>query len=271
VVIFSADHGPSDLFRGKTTSYEFGLQVPFIVRWPGVIKGGQRSSQLVSFVDLMPTFLELANLPRESYLPGQSLVPIFKGEQVEGRKYVFSAYNSHTTGEEMFWPARTVNNGRYKLIHNLLPRIGIQKRLGKAGMNPRIEGSFKQSISLLANTLTPGEFELYDLKTDKAEGHNLADNPEYKEILHNLQIELKHWRKNVVKDPFLQNETLKEFTDEYYRHCKEWKDKMYQGGKSSFAKNKKALSAAGWSLNKKKWIPKWDPTNYKNELSVKSH
>jgi N-sulfoglucosamine sulfohydrolase len=214
----------------------------------------------------MPTFLELANLPRESYLPGHSLVPIFKGQETEGREHVFSAYNSHTTGEEMYWPVRTVNNGRFKLIHNLLPRIGIEKRLGKVGMNPRIEGSFKQSKKLITNTLQPGEFELYDLENDNSESNNLVTQAEYQEVFRNLQKELKHWREKVVKDPFIQNQTLKEFTDQYYRNCKEWREKMYQGGKSNFSKNKIFLSADGWRLNMKKWIPKWNPNDYKNEL-----
>ena len=38
------------------TCYEGGLRIPFIVRWPGRVKPGQASQELVSTVDLMPTF-----------------------------------------------------------------------------------------------------------------------------------------------------------------------------------------------------------------------
>ena len=82
LVIFSADHGPSHLLRGKSTPGEFGLQVPFIVRWPGRIsQPGSRSKSLVSFVDLYPTFVDAAGLEIPEHLPGYSILPVLKGDE----------------------------------------------------------------------------------------------------------------------------------------------------------------------------------------------
>ncbi len=56
LVIFIGDHGPP-FNRGKSTCYEGGLRIPFLVRWPGVTKP-MRSSAMVSTVDILPTILD---------------------------------------------------------------------------------------------------------------------------------------------------------------------------------------------------------------------
>lgn len=262
LVIFSADHGPSDLHRGKTTSYEYGLRVPFIVKWPGIVQPGTRSEALVSFVDLMPTFLDVADLPKPGYLPGKSIVPVLTGERPEGdRKLLYSAYNSHTTGMNNFWPARTVTDGRYKLIYNLLGD-GETTRPGDNGSSFSITNMLEASAEgrrLIERTSTPPAFELYDLKTDAGELVNLADNPEYQAVLNQLKEELAAWRKDSVADPLTDPVVLKEFSEEYAAHCKLWEKKAKEFGGT------KKMQKAGWALDKSRWIPKWDPSPYKPE------
>ncbi len=87
VVAFSSDNGGSlphsqnnDPWRdGKTSHYDGGLRVPFMVRWPGHIKAGSRSDYTGLNFDLFPTFLELAGLKPSPKLDAVSLVPIFNG------------------------------------------------------------------------------------------------------------------------------------------------------------------------------------------------
>ena len=55
--------------RGKVTVYEGGVRVPFIARWPRKIDAGQRSKELVSTTDLLPTFLDVAGLAPRPELP----------------------------------------------------------------------------------------------------------------------------------------------------------------------------------------------------------
>ena len=57
IVFYADDHG---MARGKFTVYKSGLNVAFMVRWPGCIQPG-RSDALVSFADFVPTVLDLAH------------------------------------------------------------------------------------------------------------------------------------------------------------------------------------------------------------------
>ena len=54
--IYSADHAVS----GKFTVKDIGLKVPFVVRWPKVIKAGTTSNQLIHYTDVLPTFMDVA-------------------------------------------------------------------------------------------------------------------------------------------------------------------------------------------------------------------
>lgn len=257
LVIFSSDHGPSGLYRGKTTSYEFGLHVPFIVKWPGVVKPNSRSEALVSFVDLMPTFLDVAALPKPGYLPGKSIVPVLTGERPEGdRKLLYSAYNSHTTGEDNYWPARTVTDGRFKLIYHLLGD-GKTARPGSLSASFQL-GNMMEGSDVWNHCATPPAFELFDLQRDPGELVNLAGNPEYKQIEKTLKKSLAHWQTEIVADPLADPGTLAAFTDEYMAHCKEWRAKKDEIGK-------KAMESQKWHLDKSRWLPAWDPTPYKPE------
>ncbi len=55
-------------------------RVPLIFVWPGHIEGGQRFSQPVSMIDVLPTVLDLAGLPQAEVAQGQSLAPLLRGE-----------------------------------------------------------------------------------------------------------------------------------------------------------------------------------------------
>ncbi|MCF7788866.1 MAG: sulfatase-like hydrolase/transferase [Prosthecobacter sp.] len=91
VVAFGSDNGGSlphsqnnDPWRdGKTSHYDGGLRVPFMVRWPGHIKAGSRSDYSGLNFDLFPTFLELASAKPSPKLDAISLVPILNGGTID--------------------------------------------------------------------------------------------------------------------------------------------------------------------------------------------
>lgn len=58
----------------------FNTRIPLLVVWPGRIEGGQRFSQPVSMLDVLPTVLDLAGLPMPEIMQGQSLAPLLLGE-----------------------------------------------------------------------------------------------------------------------------------------------------------------------------------------------
>ncbi len=81
IVILWGDHGwnlAEHTMWCKHSCFETSMQVPLIVRAPGVTKGGQRTKALTEFIDIYPSLSELAGLPLPSHLQGKSFVPLLK-------------------------------------------------------------------------------------------------------------------------------------------------------------------------------------------------
>jgi arylsulfatase A-like enzyme len=79
IVVFVSDHGESMGDQGmwqKGFPFEASVRVPMLVRFPGRVAAGARNEQLVSLLDLMPTFLDVAQVdyPGARPLPGASLL-----------------------------------------------------------------------------------------------------------------------------------------------------------------------------------------------------
>ena len=204
LIILTGDHGPP-FDRGKTTVYEGGLRVPFLVRWPGVSEPA-RSSAMVSTVDILPTILDATGVPPAVEMQGVSLRPVLENPEAHWRDYLFAEFHLH--GPPWF-PRRAVRDDRYKLIHNLLagtasPRPVIDGDLGYVtSREERYDGTpVRQAFDILAN---PPEFELYDLEQDPWEFRNLSEEPDHAETLKRLQTALKDWRSQ-TDDPLLDAE-----------------------------------------------------------------
>ena len=109
IVVFTADNGcapyigveelekmghyPSGPLRGyKADAWEGGHRVPFMVRWPGVVKAGTVCNQLVYQADLMRTFADLfgVTLPDNAGEDSYSLIPLLKGEEIPIRENAVS-------------------------------------------------------------------------------------------------------------------------------------------------------------------------------------
>lgn len=210
LVVYLGDHG-ADLLRGKRTSYEGGLRIPLIVRWPGKIKSKQVRSELVSTLDLMPTFLAATKAEAVADLPGRSLLPLLKNEPADWREFLFTEYHLHSAHN--FFPQRTVRNARFKLIQNLQPGLvnpGYDFTLNRffADLPKAISEAPEPVRSAYLRMRTPPEFELYDLKTDPFEFRNLTTDPDHGEALAKLKEQLSAWRKR-TRDPLLSGENLR--------------------------------------------------------------
>ena len=122
IVLFTSDNGATfdiggadtPFFRSngelrgfKGSVYEGGIRVPLIARWPGQIPQGQVSPQVGAFWDLMPTLLDLAQVPLPGPVDGISLGPALRdpGEPVEGRSlyWEFPGYGSQQALREGPW------------------------------------------------------------------------------------------------------------------------------------------------------------------------
>lgn len=109
----------------KSALFEGGINVPFIVRWPGQVAAGKTDdSSLISAVDLLPTFCEIAGatLP-EGYQPdGLSQVDVLKGKSTSERaKPLFWKMNSRypaSKGAPYHWVSYAIVDGPWKLLSN---------------------------------------------------------------------------------------------------------------------------------------------------------
>lgn len=208
LIVYIGDHG-ADILRGKRTSYEGGIRIPMIVSWPEKKLKSSRSKELVSTIDLFPTFLDAAGLPVPGYLPGKSLLPLLHGEKVDWREFLFTEYHVHSNHNPFV--QRTVRNKRYKLIHNLShggenPGYAFTfKKLIKEGEAEILKNSGPQVKKAYAIMKNPPEFELYDLEKDPYEFQNLSDNKDYDGMLEDLKATLRNWQKE-TSDPLIEKD-----------------------------------------------------------------
>jgi arylsulfatase A-like enzyme len=141
----------------KRVMYEPSIRVPMMVRWPGRVKAGMISDEMVLNLDMAPTLMEIAGVPTLAEMQGKSMVPLAEGRTgVQWREDWLYEYYEYP-GFENVRPCRGVRTKRYKLIDFFLE---------------------------------PEEFELYDLESDPDEAHNLYGKPEYAELLAHLKMRL---------------------------------------------------------------------------------
>ena len=98
ILVFTSDNGglvPKStsnypLMGGKSYPFEAGMKVPFIIRWPKMIKNGKTNERVIG-TDIFPTFLAAANIPLDSgqTITGTSLLPLLKGDKLKERPLIF--------------------------------------------------------------------------------------------------------------------------------------------------------------------------------------
>lgn len=201
IVVFLSDQGPQWPFA-KWTLYDDGVQVPMLVHWKGKVEPGGKSDAMVSLVDLLPSFVELAGGKAPEDIDGKSFLPVLTGDTDTHRKKVFATHTGD--GEMNRSPSRMLRTNRYKYLLNLAPEIRYtthMDRVKREGVNEYWESWYKKSFSeehaaavLWRYHNHPPE-ELYDLKEDPQEIRNLAGDPNYIEELNDFKKEMSSWRK----------------------------------------------------------------------------
>ena len=120
IVIYSSDQG---FYLGdhgwfdKRWMYEESLEMPFIVRWPGVIKPGSTSNAMIQNLDYAPTFLDVAGAAIPNDMQGHSLVPLLSGETPDDwRDAIYYRYYEFP-GSHQVPRHYGVRTDRYKLMY----------------------------------------------------------------------------------------------------------------------------------------------------------
>ena len=156
LVFCTSDNGGVNAFsnaglRGKKSNvWEGGHRVPGIFRWPGKIKAGTVSDETIGFVDLLPTFCELAgvDLPRGRKLDGLSIRKHLTSGEAINRKH------------PLFWffyrvnPSMAFRQGDWVLISNTTD-----------SMRPKTHSISKEDLPIIKSAEL-SDFQLFNLKED---------------------------------------------------------------------------------------------------------
>ncbi len=228
ILIFTADHGMA--FPGaKTTVYEAGLRVPFIVRDPRQKEKGVVNSAMISHIDIAPTILDMAGGYDADKQAPKELVPLPSKEKFENQGKKVSKYQgrswlpiltktdpsgwdqisaSHTFHEiQMYYPMRVVRDRKYKLIWNIAYGqpypFASDLWVASSWQAQYQQGEdAKYGNRTVASYINRPAFELYDIQKDPAEVTNLAYNPEFADVLKIYQTKLKESQQE-TKDPWI--------------------------------------------------------------------
>ena len=229
ILIFTADHGMA--FPGaKTTVYDAGLRVPFVVRDPRQKKKGVVNHAMISHLDITPSILDMAGGYAAAKQAPKKLVALPSKEKFEDQGKKVTSYQgrswapiltetnphgwdqitaSHTFHEiQMYYPMRVIRDRKYKLIWNVAYKQPYpfatdlwaastwqaQYQLGEdAKYGNRTVGSY----------INRPDFELYDIEKDPSESNNLASSPEFAETLKAYKAKLKKAQQE-TKDPWVR-------------------------------------------------------------------
>jgi N-sulfoglucosamine sulfohydrolase len=201
--IYTADQGP-EWPKSKWTVYDTGLRVPFIARWPGVVKPAATTDAMISFVDVLPTFIDLAGGHSTAGLDGRSFKNVLAGQAPKFNEHIFA---SHTRDGEMnVFPQRCVRDARWKLVLNLLPENKWTTHFTKVMDIPGSHGDVyatwvekaktDAAAAKLVETIEQHpRWELYDTQADPYELNNLARQPEHAARVSSLRTKLNDWLK----------------------------------------------------------------------------
>jgi N-sulfoglucosamine sulfohydrolase len=184
VIIFLSDHGMPLPFA-KTAVWHHSTRTPWIVVWPGVTKPGKVDKKhMISGVDLLPTLLDIANLPHPKGFDGASFLPTVKGEAQENRNFVYKFHNENSGRNRS--PMRSVQSKRFGYIFN---PWSDGKRVFKTATRGTATFRTMQKLAATDKNIaarlrlleygTPEEF--YDYESDPDALHNLINDPEYVE------------------------------------------------------------------------------------------
>ena len=190
IIIFTTDHG-IPFPKAKGTLYDSGIETSLILHYPKLKLKNKKINELISNIDILPTLLDLAKVKKSKKIQGKSFYKLLFNKKYIENKYIFAEKTYH----EGFDPIRCVRNKEYKLIINFDSDRTI--RVPSDIMNG---GTYQSMIGKLINVRE--RYELYNIKKDKYERKNLANNKKYKKVRQKLIKEIMLWMKS-TKDPLL--------------------------------------------------------------------
>jgi arylsulfatase len=206
LIIFFSDNGPflsygehaghaDPLREGKLTTFEGGFRSPCIMRWTDTIPAGTSCSEIVSAMDLLPTFAEMvgAELPMDRLIDGKDIRPIMIGEEKAKSPHQAFYYYAGTQ-------LQAIRFGDYKLHypHQYLTTAAEPGREGFPSNHGKLQPMSITSSGLEGIASRHGyrvveiPKALFNLKADPAETTNLIDqHPEVVAQIDELAVKIR--------------------------------------------------------------------------------
>ena len=161
-VLFTSDNGPpkntmhanAGPLRGhKGTAFEGGMREPTVVRWPGTIPAGKSNNELMTTMDLLPTFARLAGaeVPTDRIIDGKDILPTLIGKPVTPHKaFFYHRGRTLTAVRSGNWKLHT-KNGQPSELYDLANDIGEKQNVIKS--HPDIVASLNNRLKLFAEDI----------------------------------------------------------------------------------------------------------------------
>jgi N-sulfoglucosamine sulfohydrolase len=188
VLVFLGDNGMSFPFS-KATVYRNDTHEPVLLSWPEM-GTPQRREEFVSSVDVIPTLLELLDVPTPAGLDGRSWLPLLRGENQPDRDFVITHVNTVSSGKS--FPQRCVRTKDFALMFHAwpdgTPHFRVEAMSGKtfnalaaaAKTDPRI-------AARVAQFQTGESLMFFDLRANPDERTNVIRDPKYRGDLERLE------------------------------------------------------------------------------------
>lgn len=171
MVLFTSDNGPpkntlyaspGELRGHKGTTFEGGMREPTVVRWPGQIPAGHQNDELMTAMDLLPTFAKLAGaaIPTDRVIDGKDIWPTLKGEtQTPHDAFFYHRGNQLAAVRSGKWKLH-VNNGVAKQLYDLENDLG--EKVNVIETNPevvkKLQRQLKEFAADIASNSRPAAF-----------------------------------------------------------------------------------------------------------------
>jgi N-sulfoglucosamine sulfohydrolase len=204
LIIYISDNGAA-FPEAKTTLYEPGMCLPCIVCSPLHERRGTTCDGLITWADIAPTILDFAELyPDPDCFAGRSFREIIDQESpTEWRNEIYAAHTFHEITN--YYPMRVVRTEKFKLIWNIAWKLDYSFAAdlwASASWQGVLRDGLAQfgARSVEAYVHRP-RFELYDLEADPDELVNLADRPEYQELVDSFCAKIKLFQQE-TEDPW---------------------------------------------------------------------
>ena len=176
IVIYTADQGyflGEHGFFDKRLIYEESLRMPFVIRYPKEIRGGQRIDDIILNIDFPALLADYAGIEPQQYIQGESF------------RHLLGEGGPKDWREQMYY--------RYWLHHPHRPaHFGIRDKRYKLAF------FYGQGLDMsgASNETTIPQWEFYDLEKDPKELHNAYDDSEYSDIIAKMKKSLREERQN---------------------------------------------------------------------------